>query len=395
MYKTIIIPVKCNATDYKYMMECNKWSADVWNYCVEIDKGCFEQTGKYMDMSTMQMTVKGYSNLHAKGVHHVYKKYLTARDAMFRSIKSNHENSNAVRLPYRHKIFYPTGWDYQSVVIDYQKGLIKLARKSVRAEDGKRYHKIPVKCYAKTIPNNIVEIELVYRKGLKLAIKYKEPDKQNLIQSENAASIDLGEIHSITSIDTQGNAIIITGRKIRSFKRLRDKEQAKLRSKMSKCMKGSRQYKKYNRALYSIKYKTEKQILDAVHKTTKLYLDYCLEHQISTVYYGDLDNCTRDTTGRVGKKVGQKLNEWNYGLIMTKLENKLSRYGIKLEKISEAYTSQTCPKCGKHNHPTGRQYKCSCGYQQHRDIVGAINILNNNCDSNIEYYNNKKYLRIA
>ena len=395
MYKTIIIPVKCNSTDYKYLMGCNKMSADVWNYCIEIDKKYQEQNKKFMDKKTMQTTVKGYTKLHAKGVCHVYRKYIMARDAMFKSINAKHENSNTVKLPYRQKVFFPTGWDYQSIVIDKNNNTIKLSRKVGIKENGEKFKQKPVKCYAKTIPNNIVEIELIYRKGLKLAIKYKEPDKQNLIQSENVASIDLGEIHSITSIDTQGNSIIITGRKIRSFKRLRDKEQAKLRSKMSKCTKGSRQYKKYNKALYSIKYKTEKQILDAVHKTTKLYLDYCLEYQISTVYYGDLDSCTRDTTERVGKKVGQKLNEWNYGLIMLQLENKLSRYGIRLEKINEAYTSQICPKCGKHNHPTGRRYKCSCGYEQHRDIVGAINILNNNCDSNIQYYSNKKYLRIA
>ena len=78
------------------------------------------------------------------------------------------------------------------------------------------------------------------------------------------------------------------------------------------------------------------------------------------------------------------------------LENKLSRYGIELVKISEAYSSQTCPRCGHRHKPVGRNYECQCGYKQHRDLVGAMNILNfNEKDVHIEEYVTKKYLRIA
>ncbi len=396
MYKTVIIPVKCNKTDYAYLMTLNKLSAEVWNHCIDLDKECVKQTGKFMTMKNMQTAVKNYNGLHAKGISFVYHKYLVARDAMFKSINAKHENSEKVKLPYRYKKYYNTGWDYQSIKIDKNKGTIKMS-KPLTVINGKRRLLQPICCYAKTIPDNIVEIELLYRNGLYLAIKYKTDDKINLIQSANSASIDLGEIHAITSIDTQGHAIIITGRKLRSIKRLRDKEQGKIRSKISKCTKGSRQFTKYSRALYKIKDKSDKCILDCVHKITKLYLDYCLENQISIVYYGDLDSCTRNThqDKKASKKVGQKLNEWNFGLLMLQLENKLGRYGIKLIKISEAYTSQTCPACGKHNHPNNRVYQCECGYKQHRDIVGAINILNNNVGAKIQYYSSKKYLRIA
>ena len=136
--------------------------------------------------------------------------------------------------------------------------------------------------------------------------------------------------------------------------------------------------------------------MDCVHKISKLYLDYCIENGISKVYYGDLDSCTRNTKERVNKLVGQKLNDWCYGLLMLQLENKLSRYGIELVKVSEAYSSQTCPHCGHRHKPTGRNYECQCGYKQHRDVVGAMNILNfNEKDIQLEKYNNLKYLRIA
>lgn len=345
-------------------------------------------------MSEMQKSIKKIVPLHAKGIGHVFRKYQSAKNAMINSIKARHENSHKVKLPYKEKKYMPTGWDYQSIICDKNKGLIRLSRRQKLCEDGKYRNQQPVKCYTREIPNNIVEIELVYRNGLYLAIKYKEDDIQNLIQSKNVSAIDLGEIHSITSIDNKGNAIIITGRKMRSIKRLRNKEMGKIKSKMSKCKKYSNQYKKYNRALWNLKYKTDRQINDAVHKITKLYLDYCIENNVSKVYYGDLDNCTRSTKGRVGKVVGQKLNQWNYGEIIKQLQNKLERYGIKLIRINEAYTSQTCPSCGKRHKPTGRNYICECGYSQHRDLVGAMNILNFNEGTDIKQHKTLKYLRI-
>ena len=47
------------------------------------------------------------------------------------------------------------------------------------------------------------------------------------------------------------------------------------------------------------------------------------------------------------------------------------------------------------NQQIERNYKYQCGYTQHRDLVGAMNILNfNEKDTHIERYNNLKYLRI-
>jgi len=388
-YKTVLVPIKCNKTDYDYLLKCNKWSAEAWNYCVEKDNENYETNKKYLTRNELQTLVKGYTPLHAMGNQHVSAEYYTSREAMFKSRKANHKNSYSVRLPYKEKKFMPTGWNQNCIVVDYENKIIKLARKM-----NGNVKLTPVICHCKTIPNYIVEIELIYKNGLYLAIKYKEPKVNENIISNNSAAIDLGEIHSITSIDNNGNAIIITGRKIREIKRYRNKEMGKLKSKMSKCEKGSNNYKKYNHALWNLKYKIDRQILDCVHKITKLYLDYCLENNISKIYYGDLDSCTRNSSERVGKIAGQKLNQWNYGEIMQQLHNKLERYGIELVKVSEAYTSQTCPSCGKRHKPTNRNYICECGYTQHRDLVGAMNILNFNEGTNLKEYKTLKYLRI-
>jgi putative transposase len=390
--------VNCSKRNYKYLLQCNKHSAKIWNYCVNIDKEYRKIHNKFLTRSELQfMMKKSVPIILATSINYVILKYVTARDAMFKSIKIKHENSNKVKLPYKEKQFFNTTWSYQNIKCYKNENFITLSKPIIKKEGEKQQRQDPIKCCIKSIPDNIVEVELLYRNGLKLAIKYKEENKNELIQSENEASIDLGEIHSITSIDNNENAIIITGRRIRSIKRLRNKELAKLKSRRSKCTKGSRQYKKYSKAIYNLQYKTENKINDSVHKITKLYLDYCIQNNISKVYYGDLDSCTRNTKNKNhgNKFVRQKLSQWCYGLITLQLKNKLSRHDIKLKKVKEYYTSSKCPVCKELNNPNGRNYSCICGYKMHRDVNGAINILNDNSNYYIHKYNNLKYLRIA
>jgi len=388
------VPVNCNKSDYNYLMQCNKYSAIIWNNCVKADQESRKEHNKSLTRSELQfMMKKTVPHILANSINIVIFKYITARDTMFRSIKINHENSNKVKLPYKEKEFYNTIWNYQNIRIYKDKGYLTLAKPLL----SNNHKQKPMKLHMKFIPDNIVEIELVYRNGLKLLIKTKQENDNVLIQSNNEASIDLGEIHSITSIDNNENAIIITGRKLREIKQLRNKHMGKLKSRRSKCIKGSRQYKKYSRAIKKLVYKTKNKILNLTHKITKLYLDYCIKNNIRKVYYGDLDSCTKNTKKekRGGKKVHQKLNEWNYGQLTQELINKLSRYGIELVKVKEYYTSKKCPICGTHNKPKGRNYTCDCGYIMHRDVNGAINILNDNSQFNINRYKQLKYLQIT
>lgn len=390
IYKTAIIPLKCNNADFRYMSRLNGLSAEVWNFCIELDKKYKEETGKSIGLSEIQKRTKGIVNLHAKGIHHVAHKYLNAKFAMWASRKAKHENSKKVELPHKIKKYFNTGWDYQSIKIDYKKKRIYLSRP--KKENGKRNP--PIVCKAKHIPQNIVEIELVYKDKYYLAIKYKEPDNTNLIQSNNSASIDLGEIHAITSVDNNGNSVIITNRKVRSIIRLKDKRQGKIQSLRSNHKKGSRQYKKYTRAIYKIKFKTERRILYAVHKQTKLYLYWCLRNNIKIVYYGNVDSTTRNSKGRLNKFANHKLNMWCFGKVIQQLKNKLSRYGIEMICVSEAYSTKTCPSCKSLNKTVSRNYTCECGYSQHRDIVGAMNILNQNAKTSITRFIKKEYLQI-
>ena len=65
------------------------------------------------------------------------------------------------------------------------------------------------------------------------------------------------------------------------------------------------------------------------------------ERGIQTLVIGDVRDIRKNI--KFGKKANQKLHQWSFGSIREKLEYKCAKVGIRVELISEAYTSQTCP----------------------------------------------------
>jgi putative transposase len=330
----------------------------------------------------------------------VCHKYLFARDSAKKARDKGYKN----KYPYKKKDYYNTKWANNGFKV-IEGGKIEL---SMGTKDGKRQKPIIIK--TKKLPKGeIKEIELLYDNGLMFSISYDDEiegiefDKN---MNKGITAIDPGEIHSIAAVnDNENKGIIITGRKIRSIKRLRSKKLAELQRKRSKCKKGSRKWKRYSRAIKYVLSKSAAQLNDALHKTTSNFVDWCLENDTKKVIIGDVEGLQRNTSRknknkkkRRSKVTNQKLSQWQFGVIYMFLEYKLSVYGIKISKESEQYTSQQCPCCGNRKKVSSRTYKCKCGYKEHRDIHGAKNILalyKYGEITDIGEISETKYLRIA
>lgn len=100
-------------------------------------------------------------------------------------------------------------------------------------------------------------------------------------------------------------------------------------------------------------------------------------NNVSSLVVGDIKHI-RDS-GSKGKRVNQMINNyWSFDLLLKKIENKAEENGIELIKESEEYTSRTCPICydDSKSNCKDRIFICSfCGYVDHRDVIGARNIL--------------------
>ena len=154
-----------------------------------------------------------------------------------------------------------------------------------------------------------------------------------------------------------------------------DKKIAKLQSQLPVlCNNNKRQHSQKIAKLYQKKHSQIKRIL---HSYANHIRDYCKKKDICTVIIGDLTNLKKGKN--FGKKTNLQIHSWRYRQFTEMLQYKLAEVGISLCKISERYTSLTCPVCGdctRKNRITRGNYKCSqCGYSNHSDIIGAMNIL--------------------
>ena len=217
----------------------------------------------------------------------------------------------------------------------------------------------------------IATVDLCYHFGnWELHFTYID-DIETPASGSGIVGVDIGEIHPIVSHDGQ-HTDIYNGRYIRSLYRQRNKVLAAFSHVISRCQRHSKRWWQLTRRKWKRIRKIENQIKDALNKHTTKFVSLCQRCGIGRIVLGDLTGIRENIN--YGKRVNQKLHQWAFAKVTRLVVYKAKAVGIKVEQIDEAYTSQTCPKCGIRKKPTNRNYTCPCGFKYHRDGVGAINI---------------------
>lgn len=190
---------------------------------------------------------------------------------------------------------------------------------------------------------------------------------------EAVAGVDLGEIHSAVA-HTGEKCFIANGRELRSKRRYQNKLKKKLASKLDRKRKGSRRYRRLQSSKRKQLKKLNHQIYEIEHKQTTQLISTLYAEGVQTVVIGDMRDIRENLN--YGHTANQKLHQMPHGQIRFMLTYKAERHGMKVVVENEAYTSQTCPACLRRHKPRGREYRCQCGFQYHRDGVGSLNIRN-------------------
>lgn len=385
MKRTIKTYFNCSRESLNRLFACNRISALVWNKILDL------QREKLRSKNDLQKALKGLYPINSQSVQAVTDKYCAACLAT----KSAKNLGLANKYPWRRKRNYPTTWKADG--FKFKGCKLKL---SLGTFAGKRQQpievKLPQSTVAKLLNAKVQQISLIWDGWLMLSIVI-DNGRANapIVQSDKFCGIDLGEIHSIAAFESGGNALIVTGRKLRSVKQYQLKRLAEFSRKLSKCKTTSRHYKKLRRAKRRMLEKTNAQIRDLNHKITRSFVNWAVENKIAKVYVGNPEGVQRRKRCKI---VSQKLSRWNFGKHLEYLTYKLFAVGIELEKISESYSTQTCPQCGRRHKCNNRNYRCVCGYIAHRDIHGARNILSLGLNDRIcitTRIKETKYLRTA
>ena len=160
---------------------------------------------------------------------------------------------------------------------------------------------------------------------------------------------------------------------------------ARAQRQLAKKQKFSNNWKKQKQKIGAIHRKVANTRRDFLHKvSTKLSQQHaCLV--IEDLKIKNMSASAKGTMEKPGKNVKAKsgLNrsilDQGWGEFGRQLNYKQQWRGGLLIKVPPHYTSQTCPQCGHvcaQNRESQAKFLCAqCGYTDHADLVGAINIL--------------------
>ena len=351
-------------------------AAKCWNYAVSLATYAWKEYGLWLSNIDIQKFLTGGKfNLHSCSIQGLTDK-LNANRVM---TIQKHKQGIKTKYPYKTKYYF---------CLPFKKPNFKKVDDTLRIALAKgEYIYIP-------LPNDLTYIpsygEITFKNGHYVFYYCVEVEEAEQVVSDTKMGIDLGEIHSISATTNNGDALIITNRLGRSYKRYRNKQLSNLQKKMSRCKKGSNRYKKLAKAHKRLSNKTENKLKNLYHNTTKKAIQFAKEHNVSEIVCGDCKGVEQNTKKkrRLNRVNRQKMSQMEYSTLTNQLKYKAALNGIKFTLINEAYTSQTCPKCKALHKSSNRTYKCcDCGYTAHRDINGAWNILNKKYKYDIPQFN--------
>lgn len=158
-----------------------------------------------------------------------------------------------------------------------------------------------------------------------------------------------------------------------------------LQRAMSRRKKGSIRYKEAAQQLSKLKAKIANIRADYQHKVTRALVDNYAGFVLEDLKVKNMTTSAKGTIDDPGTNVKQKagLNrsilDTAPGAFRLKLEYKAKEQQRFFTVVNPAYTSQTCPKCGKvdkANRKSQSSFECvQCGYEGNADHIAAINIL--------------------
>ena len=210
------------------------------------------------------------------------------------------------------------------------------------------------------------------------SIQTQREVEQPLPTATTAIGIDVGIARFATMSDESYIA------PLNSFKK-HQQRLARTQRRMSRKVKFSSNWKKAKARVQKIHTGIANARKDFLHKTTTTISQNHALVCIEDLQVRNMSKSSKGNSEQHGKMVKQKsgLNrailDQGWGEFRRQLDYKVSWNGGMLLAVPPRNTSRTCPCCGhvsKDNRQTQAKFLCvDCGYENHADVVGAINVL--------------------
>jgi putative transposase len=339
------------------LLAAQQEAARVWTACRDLHLAARQQHTRWPDREDLQVATKGCFALHSQTIQMICHQFLANVDATRELRKTNRK----IRYPYKDQRFFPLYWPAQAVSVERRRVVLPMGR-------GR-----PSLVFRLHLPEQVGSVKLVWKDGYELHVS-SPMTPSDKASGPMQATVDLGEIHQAAVTTNTGAALVISGRGIRSLKRRHHMALGQIAKKRHRCQKGSRRWRKLQRARRQVSARTRRQIRALRHQGTRKVITFCQQHQVSSLFIGNPDGVRRRNRGR---HHNQRLSGWEYGRDIAYLSYKARAASIMSFTGSERGTSSQCPVCSEKQKVKGRVWRCrnsQCAFVGHRDVVGSANM---------------------
>ena len=179
--------------------------------------------------------------------------------------------------------------------------------------------------------------------------------------------IDIGLANTATTSD----GLIVKGGAIKSINQFYNKRLAGLKA-IAKTVNG----KEATRRMQKLARVRNNKVQARIHEASRCIIDHCIARDVGTIHVGY--NAGWKDRINLGRRTNQGFVQVPFLALVEQLEYKGALVGIEVRRVAEAFTSQTCSRCGtrrKANRVHRGLYTCArCGLAINADVNAARNI---------------------
>jgi len=349
--------VKLSKSGHEALSRIFGMCATLYNACLEERIDCYKKTRKsrtYYDQCKALTEVRAddpeYANISAQVFRGVVGRIDKAYKSFFRRVERK-EKAGFPRFKSSRR------WRTIEINDQCQQMLKREGNKIVLKIKG--LPRIELKTSRELPPNSRLKAIRITRKALRteVALSYELPTPETKPVT-NPVGIDMGVSKRMTMSD---------GKTIEK-REINRKEIRRLQRSLSRKVKGSNNWKKAVLLLAREWQRVSDGERDYLHRLTseivKIYDFIAVEKLITK-------NMLRSG------KLARSISEQTWDKLITLLNEKAERAGIRMVEVDPKGTSQECSSCGAtvKKSLSVRTHKCSCGYEADRDVNAALNIL--------------------
>ena len=275
--------------------------------------------------------------------------------------KGWYNNPRKGRFP---RVYKPTVWltPKASYNVDFETMTVRIASVGV----------LPILGYPRNLKEylswRMKEARLVVRDDKAfLKVVFEKPIEEKVEPKESVA-VDINMSEIVVGKDDKNYVRIPTRlEEVHHWKSLAENLQKKYPRRW-------RENKRILRRIRSFHLKAKRIMEDFARKVGRWVVDVAKRMGANVIKLESLKNLIKNVD-KLPKEFHDKLYLMQYRRIQHWIEWQAKKHGILVQYVNPSYSSVSCPKCGrKMKEVSHRWFKCSCGYENDRDVIAVVNL---------------------